>query len=109
MPPANGKVVSDNFQDGAGNAPYNLQFRNTTNTPVVFEGIVTGVPYDTIPNLNPGAYKTTGAVPNPNGGYDYKYSGELAPFSNVTITGGLPTPAGVGSASLSIYCDVAPG
>lgn len=95
--PADGALVSDNFQDGNGNAPFNLQIRNTTGTSVPWVAVLNDVPYATIPSLNTGNYtlSTTGTGP-----YTHTFTGtvDLGPYANITITGGTPSPPGVGNA-----------
>ena len=98
--PANGDLVSDNFQDGNGNAPFNLQVRNTTNSATDFVAVLPSVPYASIPGLNPGNYDLQ-ITPNGDGTFQYVFTGTtpLGPFQNIIIAGGLPTPPGVGGAS----------
>ena len=98
--PADGDLVSDNFQDGNGNAPFNLQVRNTTNTATGWTAVLDSVPYATIPGLAPGNYTLTTTM-NPDGSFTHVFSGtmDLEPFQNITITGGLPTPPGMGGTS----------
>ena len=96
--PAAGALVSDNFQDGNGNAPFSLQIRNTTGSPIDWIAVISDVDYASIPSLNAGNYtlSTTGAGP-----YTHTFTGtqSLAAGASVTITGGTPSPAGVGSAN----------
>ena len=66
--PANGDLVSDNFQDGNGGAPFNLQVRNTTNATTGWTAVLASVPYATIPDLVPGDYTLTTTM-NPGGTY----------------------------------------
>lgn len=98
LAPATGVLVSDNFQDGNGNAPFNLQVRNTTGNPTTWAAVVRDVPYATIPSLNAGQYtlNTTGTGP-----YTHTFTGTtpLGAYANITITGGAPSPAGVGTAN----------
>lgn len=93
--PANGVIVSDNFQDGNGNAPYNLQVRNTTGESVNWIAVVSDVPYSEIPDLKKGGY--TLDVSATGDTYSYTFEGTLSAYANIVITGGLPTPAGTGS------------
>lgn len=107
LPTAGRKLVSDNHQDGNGGASYNLQVRNASNAAVNWELLWTGRPYSTIPNLN----LPTGVVhtfsQNASGAYDHLFSGQnLGAFSNVTITGAAPIPAGDGSLP-QLFCEVA--
>ncbi len=97
--PANGVLESDNFQDGNGNAPFNLQVRNTTNTDTTWQAVVVG-PYATIPGLVPGPYTLT-TVDNGDGTFTHSFVGTtlLGDFDNIVITGGLPVPAGAGGAA----------
>ena len=94
----NGELVVDNFQDGNGSAPFNMQIRNTTGSPVDWIAIIRDVPYATIPSLSAGAYTVSTSGSNP---YTYTFTGTspLAAYSNITITGGTPSPSGVGTAS----------
>lgn len=105
-PEANGKVVSDNFQDGNGNAPFNLQVRNTTNSAVNWQACTPPVPYDSIPNLNAQGANYQ-VVDNGDGTFLHCFDGaSLGAFQNITITGGLPDPAGAGgSQNLSLHCE----
>ena len=105
LPPADGKVVSDNFQDGNGNAPFNLQVRNTTGNSANWQALVSGVPYATIPGLVAGNY-TLATTDNGDGTYDHLFTGTtpLGGFQNIIITGGLPVPAGTGG-GLTLYCE----
>lgn len=98
LTPSSGELVSDNFQDGNGNAPFNLQVRNTTGNPVNWVAVVRDVPYASIPNLAPGNYSLSTEGTGP---YTHTFTGTapLSAYSNITITGGLPTPAGAGSSS----------
>lgn len=104
LDPANGKVVSDNFQDQQF-IPFNLQVRNTTNSPVNWEAVIVGVPYDLDPNtlnLNGSSLNTTD---NGDGTFTHVFSGSnLGAFSNIIITGGVVSPSGNGS-GLSLYCE----
>lgn len=108
FPAANGKVVSDNFQDGNGNAPFNLQVRNTQGDPVNWQACTPDVGYSTIPNL-----QTSGAnyqvIDNGDGTFKHCFDGTgLGGFQNITITGGVPSPAGNGgSGNLDLYCQTA--
>lgn len=106
LPNADGKVVSDNFQDQQF-VPFNLQVRNTTNAPVDWEALVQGVPYASISGLAAGNYTLT-TTDNGDGTYDHLFTGTspLGPFANITITGSPVTPAGDGS-GLSLYCQAA--
>ena len=102
--PANGALVSDNFQDGNGNAPFNLQVRNTTGNATNWQAVVTG-PYSTIPNLNAGNY-TLQTTDNGDGTYTHVFTGTttLGGLANITITGDAPTPAGQGgTANVDLY------
>ena len=93
--------VNDNCQDGGGNAPFNLQIRNQTNTADDWQMVWEDRPYATIPSLSAGPY-THSVIDNGNGTYDHVFTGTapLGAFANVTITGGLPVPAGDGDCSL---------
>jgi hypothetical protein len=97
--PADGTLVSDNFQDGNGNAPFNLQVRNTTNTATPWRAVIPAAPYATIPGLTAGPY-TLVTTPNGDGTFQHVFTGtsDLGAFQNVTIQGGLPSPPGVGGA-----------
>lgn len=96
--PANGALVSDNFQDGNGNAPFNLQIRNTTGNAVPWVAVLNDVPYETIPNLSSGNYtlESTGTGPYT---HTFTSTADLGPYANIILTGGLPVPAGVGNAN----------
>lgn len=96
--PANGDLVSDNFQDGNGNAPFNLQIRNTTGNPIDWIAIVRDVPYATIPSLSTGAYTVSTSGTNPYT-HTFTSTSPLGAYSNITITGGTPSPAGIGTAN----------
>ena len=106
-PAANGKVVSDNFQDGNGNSPFNLQVRNTTNAAVDWQVCIPAAPYATIPALNLPAGVNHDITDNGDGTFRHCFDGAgLGAFANVTITGGLPVPAGVGgTGNLELYCE----
>ena len=102
--PANGDLVSDNFQDGGSNSPFDLQVRNTTNAATNWQAVVTG-PYTTIPNLAAGNY-TLQTTDNGDGTYTHVFTGTtpLGAFGNITITGDAPIPAGSGgSANVGLY------
>ena len=102
--PANGDLVSDNFQDGANNAPFNLQVRVNGQGPTNWQAVVSG-PYATIPNLVAGPY-TLQTIDNGNGTYTHVFTGTAAisNFSGVTIIGDAPVPAGVGgTANVALY------
>ena len=102
--PANGALVSDNFQDGNGNAPFNLQVRLNGAGPTNWQAVVTG-PYATIPNLVAGAY-TLATNDNGDGTYTHVFTGTtpLTNFGGITITGDAPTPAGQGgTANVGLY------
>ena len=99
--PANGDLVSDNFQDGNGDAPFNLQVRNTTNSPTGFTAVLDSVPYATIPGLAPGDYTLT-TTANPDGTFTHVFTStvDLAPFQGIAITSQVaPTPPGMGGTS----------
>lgn len=98
--PADGDLISDNFQDGNGGAPFNLQVRNTTNSDTEWRAVLSSVPYASIPGLNAGNYDLE-ITPNADGTFQYVFTGTtpLGPFQNITITGGVPTPPGVGGTS----------
>ena len=102
--PANGLFISDNFQDGNGNAPFNLQVRINGAGPEDWRAVVAG-PYATIPNLSSGNY-TLQTTDNGDGSYTHVFTGTvpLANFNNIIITGGLPVPAGAGgTANVALY------
>ena len=103
LPSADGKVVSDNFQDQQF-IPFNLQVRNTTGTPVNWEAQVANVSYATIPSLQlNGATLVT--ADNGDGTYTHLFSGgPLAGFQNIIITGAVVDPVGDGS-GLTLYCE----
>lgn len=96
--PANGALVSDNFQDGVGNAPFNLQIRNTTGNVTNWRAVISNRPYATIPSLIAGNY-TLVTVNNGDGTYTHTITGTvpLGAYANITIQGGLPIPAGNGT------------
>ncbi len=96
--PANGILVSDNFQDGNGNAPFNLQVRNTTANATNWQAVVSNVPYTTIPALSAGNF-TLVTIDNGNGTYMHRFTGTtvLGPYAGITIVGGVPSPAGSGT------------
>ena len=99
--PAGGDLVSDNFQDGNGGAPFNLQVRNTTNSSTGFTAVLDSVPYATIPGLVPGNYTLT-TIANPDGTFTHVFEStvDLGPFQNITITSPqAPTPPGNGGTS----------
>ena len=107
FPLANGKIVSDNFQDGNGNSPFNLQVRNTTNAAVDWQVCIPAAPYAAIPALNIPAGVNHDIIDNGDGTFRHCFDGTgLGAFANVTITGGLPVPAGVGgTGNLELYCE----
>ncbi|PKG50663.1 collagen-like protein, partial [Olleya sp. 1-3] len=94
-------LVSDNFQDGNSNAPFDLQIRNNSGTTFTngYQILLDNVPYSSIPNLNLGDHTLT-INDNGDGTYDYlfSYTNSVAAWASVpNITGGLPVPAGTGS------------
>ncbi|SFJ58442.1 hypothetical protein, partial [Olleya namhaensis] len=96
-----GNLVSDNFQDGNGNAPFDLQIRNNSGTTFAngYQILLDNVPYSSIPNLNLGDH-TLVINDNGDGTYDYlfSYTNSVAAWASVPkITGDLPVPAGTGS------------
>ena len=101
--PANGVLISDNFQDGNNNAPFNLQVRNQTNNATDWQACTPNVPYASIPNLVAGAY-TLNTINNADGTYKHCFTGtsplgaQGSANSSISITGGLPNPAGSGGA-----------
>ena len=111
--PAGGTFVNDNCQDGGNNSPFNLQIRHTgpfNAPPSNWEMIWRDRPYSTIPGLSLSGYTHT-VVPNANGLFDHVFTGTqpLPPFQNVTITGGLPSPAGDNScATVENFIDPTP-
>jgi len=106
LPESNGKLVSDNFQDGNGRANFNLQIRNTGNSEVNWEALISNSPYEIIPDLNLPDEVTLSTTQNLDKTYSHLFAGfNLAGFANVVITGGLPDPAGIGS-GLSLFCEV---
>ena len=107
LPPARGKIVSDNFQDGEANATFNLQVRNTNGGDVNWQALVENVPYATIPGLAAGSY-TLVTTDNGDGTFNHLFTGTqtLVGFANITITGGIPDPPGNGS-GLTLYCEAA--
>ena len=102
LPAANGKVVSDNFQDQFSS--FNLQVRNTTNAAVDWEALVENVPYASIDNLSAGNY-TLQSQDNGDGTHSYLFTSTapLAAFANISINGNGTNPAGNGTGlSLSL-------
>lgn len=99
---SSGQLVVDNFQDGNGNAPFNLQVRNTTGSPISWKVVVTDVPYATIAGLTSGAYTL---VTTDTSLYAHTFTGTtpLGAYSNITITGGTPSPTGVCVMSKKYY------
>lgn len=96
--PSNGEIVSDNFQDGNGNTQFNLQIRNTTGNTLGWVAEVQDVPYATIPSLVAGNYTHT-VNNNGDGTYTHVFQStvDLGAYANITIQGGMPTPAGNGT------------
>jgi len=99
--PNDGTLISDNFQDGNGNAPFDLQVRNTTGIPTPWEAVINNVPYATIPGISTGNYNLT-TINNGDGTYTHIFTGtnNLGPYQSIQITGNLPIPAGTGSGLL---------
>lgn len=99
LSPANDDLVVDNFQDGNSKASFNLQVRNATGDAVKFVAIVRDVPYANIPDIVAGDYElvTTEA----DTGYTHTFSGKLSAYASISITGGVPSPAGVGKTDTS--------
>ena len=102
--PADGILFSDNFQDGNGNAPFNLQVRNTqTDATTPWRAVIPAAPYETIPGLNSGAF-TLVTTDNGDGTFQHVFTGTAdlgisgSSTQSVIITGGTPSPAGVGGA-----------
>ncbi len=104
-PEAGRKLANDNFQDGNGNAPFNFQVRNQTNTNVNWQACTPPVPYATIPALNTQGANYT-VVNNGDGTYLHCFDGTLGPFASIIITGAVPNPPGVGG-TISMYCETA--
>jgi len=103
LPSTSGEVVSDNFQDGNGNAPFNLQIRSTVNMDNDWEALIENVPYGTIPSVSNGSY-TLETLDNGDGTFDHLFRGTspIIAFQTIAITGGIPTPSGSGT-GLSLY------
>lgn len=99
---AEGKVVSDNFQDQQF-IPFNLQVRNTTGSAVRWEALVANVGYASVPNLNLNG-TTLVTSDNGDGTFSHLFSGTSAPFQNTVISGGIVEPVGTGS-GLSLYAE----
>lgn len=99
LKPANGILVSDNFQDGKSKASYNLQVRNTAGESVAWVAVVSDAPYSSIPALVGGEYELE--VTESDKGYTYTFSGKLAGYESITITGGVPSPVGNGKTETS--------
>lgn len=94
LTPAGDVLVSDNFQDGNSKAPFNLQVRNTTGDSVEWVAVVSGTPYLEIPDLVDGDYSHE--VSKGDDAYIHTFSGKLDAYQSITITGGIPSPAGTG-------------
>ena len=98
LTPANGVLISYNFQDGNGNAPFNLQVAATGGAST-WKALVRNVPYASIPSLvNDGRY-TLQTTDNGDGTYSHLFTGQdaLSSGENYIITGGTPAPAGAGT------------
>ena len=65
-----------------------------------FTAVLASVPYATIPGLNSGNFSLTTTM-NADGTFQHVFTStsDLAAFQGITITGGLPTPPGVGGTS----------
>lgn len=90
-------LVNDNCQDGGGNAPFNLQVRNTTGDVISgFTTVWSSRPYSTIPGLVLPAGITHSVISNNDGTFEHVFTSSvgLNPFQSITITGGLPNPTG---------------
>jgi len=92
--PAGGDLVNDNCQDGQF-LNFNLQVRNTTNMPLLWETIWRDRPYSTIPNLNLPPGVTYSVIPTA-GGFDHVFTATtpLGPFQGVLLSGGQLSPVG---------------
>lgn len=101
--PAGSILVNDYFADGIGNAPFELQVRNTTPNVTNWQAVIYNKPYSVIPGLVAGNY-TVSRLDNSDGTYTYTFTGTtpLAGFQNTTIRGNLPSPAGNGT-DLSLF------
>jgi hypothetical protein len=101
--PAGSILISDNFQDGVGNSPFNLQVRNTTATATEWQAVIYNKPYSVIPGLVAGYY-TVSRLDNSDGSYTYIFTGTtpLAAYQGITIIGNMPSPAGNNS-DLSLF------
>lgn len=99
LPPNTGSLTVFNFQDGESNNNFNLQVGNQTNTPVNWEVLLQAVPYSSIPSITTGNY-TMQVAPN-GSNFDILFTGTspINAFNNITITGGQPSPVGVGTAN----------
>ncbi len=95
--PAGDQLRSFNFQDGNGNAPFNLQVAVNGNGPTNWQAVTPPVPYATIPDLQAGPY-TLETFDNGDGAYTHVFTGTqpLTNFTNLEIRGGVPSPAGQG-------------
>jgi len=104
LPAANGKVVSDNFQDQQF-VPFNLQVRNTTNAPVQWEAYLQSVPYCTIPNITypQGFTAVLVTTNNIDGTCNHLFSGSLPAFENIEIKADVVLPFG-NQSGLTLYC-----
>lgn len=106
LPEANGQIVSDNFQDGQRNAPFNLQVRGNVNNQDVDWQALVKAPYgaDFIATLDKGPY-TVESEQVGEGAWLHLFTGteQLSDFEGITITGPAPKPAGEGMAALSLY------
>ena len=96
---AGDSLVVDNFQDGRLKAPFSLIVRNETADPVKFTAVVRDAPYEKIPALVAGDYSLE--TVKSEGGYTHTFTGKLEGYASISITGGVPNPAGSGKTDTS--------
>lgn len=88
-------IVVDNFQDGEGDAPFNLQLRNASEKTLKFVAVIEDAPYSDIPDRIKTGH--TLSTDKSESGYTHTFTGSLKSGAKIEIKGGVPDPAGDGS------------
>ena len=90
-------LVVDNFQDGNGNSPFDLQLRNTAKEAGSYVAILRDVPYSEVPDLKADyGVEYELEVTKGDTGYNFTFSVDLELYGKIRLRGGVPTPAGEG-------------
>lgn len=92
---SDGNLVVDNFQDGNGNAPFDLQLRTTAKETNTYIAILREVPYDEVPDLKADyGLEYDLEVTKGETGYNFTFTVELEANGKIRLRGGVPSPAG---------------